>query len=448
MRDVTLGKTLPHSKDAERSVLGAIIIDNRTLDTAQEVLTPDDFYSLSHRKIYTAAADLCRRGVAVDPLTLKAELGRRGDLDEVGGQAFLFGLMDGVHKSSNIQHYAENIKEHSRRRDLIRAGLDIASKASDGVLTAQEVLEEAQKQIFGITDTTVRSGFAPLMALGQRTLDRLDRLHATESTITGVPTGFRRLDSYTAGLQSSDLILLAARPSQGKTALALDIARNAAEEGKRVGIFSLEMSSDQLFVRMLCSQGKIDAQRLRTGRCSQEEWGDIVRAYAALMALPIHVDDTPALTVFEMRAKARRLKAEVGLDLLVLDYLQLMRSKVRGGGSRYEEVTEISHALKALAKELDIPVLALSQLSRAPDQRGKNDHKPQLSDLRDSGALEQDADVVMFIYREEVYKPTEENKGLATIMLEKQRNGPTGRFKLAFNRDCTRFDNFGMFDEE
>ena len=440
MADITLEKNLPHSVDAERSILGSIILENQALNMAQEILREEDFYREGHRKIYRTMAALTERSAAIDLITLKNELQRSGELDSVGGPAYISSLVDGVPKSANVQHYARIVKEKSILRSLIDAGNKIIHQCYDAEGAAEDLLDEAQKQMFAIAEGSLRSGFIPVSEVAAPTLAYVDRLHERKELITGLATGFERLDELTSGLQNSDLIIVAARPSMGKTALALNIAQHAATRMARsVGVFSLEMSKEQLFLRMLCAQARVDAHRLRTGKLGKEEWTRLYMAFDELAQAKIFIDDSAGLSIFEMRAKSRRLKAERGLDLLIVDYLQLVR-----GRSRYEnrtqEVSDISRALKGLAKELAIPVIALSQLSRAPEQRG-GEKKPQLSDLRESGAIEQDADVVIFILREELYKQTPENQGVAQISIGKQRNGPVGSLELAFIKEYTRFEN-------
>ncbi len=440
MADITLEKNLPHNLDAERSILGSILLDKRALNMAQEILREIDFYREGHRKIYRTMEILTERSSEIDPVTLKNELQRTGDLEAAGGAAYIASLMDGVPRSANVEHYARIVKEKAILRGLIDAGNRIINQCYEGEASAKDLLDDAQRQIFAIAEGNLSGGFVPVSDVAGNTLEYIDRLQAHKELITGVPTGFERLDELTSGLQNSDMIVLAARPSMGKTALALNIAQHVAVMTRRtVGVFSLEMSKEQLFLRMLCAQARVDAHRLRTGKLGKEETQKLILAFGALTEAKIFIDDTPGLSIFEMRAKARRLKAERGLDLLIVDYLQLLR-----GRSRYEnrtqEVSDISRSLKGLAKELSVPVIALSQLSRAPEQRG-GDHKPQLSDLRESGSIEQDADVVIFIYREEVYKPTEENQGVARLLIEKQRNGPTGALELVFIKEYTKFEN-------
>ncbi|HKY32061.1 MAG TPA: replicative DNA helicase [Candidatus Polarisedimenticolia bacterium] len=440
MADITLERTLPHNLDAERSILGSIILENRALNQAQEILREEDFYRESHRRLYRVMESLRERSSVIDLVTLKNELERSGELDAVGGAAYVASLVDGVPKSANVEHYARIVKEKAILRGLIDAGNRIVHLCFEAEAPVEDLLDEAQKQIFQIAEGNLRSGFVPVREVAGPTLEYIDKLHERQELITGIPTGFERLDEMTSGLQNTDLIVVAARPSMGKTALALNISQHVATRaGRTVGVFSLEMSKEQLFLRMLCAQARVDAHRLRTGRLGKDEWARLTMAFGELTEARIYVDDTPGISLFEMRAKARRLKAERGLDLVVVDYLQLVRGRGRYE-NRTQEVSDISRSLKGLAKELRVPLIALSQLSRAPEQRG-GDHKPQLSDLRESGAIEQDADVVMFIYREEVYKPSEENQGLARLLIEKQRNGPTGAVDLAFIKEYTKFEN-------
>lgn len=440
MADITLERNLPHNLDAERSILGSIILENGALNQAQEILREGDFYRESHRRIYRVMETLTEASSVIDLVTLKNELQRSGDLDAVGGAAYIASLVDGVPKSGNIEYYARIVREKSILRNVIDAGNRMIQLSYQGEGSAEDVLDEAQKQIFAIAEGNLRSGFVPVKDVAAPTLEYIDHLHERKELITGIPTGFERLDELTSGLQNTDLIVVAARPSMGKTALALNIAQHVAVRHQRtVGIFSLEMSKEQLFLRMLCAQARVDAHRLRTGRLGKEEWTRLTMAFGDLTEARIFIDDTPGLSIFEMRAKARRLKAERGLDMLIVDYLQLMRGRTRYE-NRTQEISDISRSLKGLAKEMGLPLIALSQLSRAPEQRG-GDHRPQLSDLRESGAIEQDADVVLFIYREEVYKPSDENRGIAQLIIGKQRNGPIDTLDLVFVKEHTRFEN-------
>ncbi len=442
-----LPETLPHSEEAERSVLGAVLLDNQQFHRAQELLTAELFYFARHQKIFTALESLSEAGGVFDLVTLKDELLRTGDLEACGGAAYLASLVDGVPRSANVEHYAKIVRDRSIRRDLVRSAQQILESALKSTGATDQVLDDAEKAIFHIAEEQLRSGFLPIKYVAERSLQSINELTKRQELITGIPTGFRLLDELTAGLQPSDLIILAARPSMGKTALALNVAAHAAlRHGKTVGIFSLEMAHQQLFFRLLCSEARIDAHRLRTGRVNGEEWQRIIKAFGELSEAPVYIDDTAGLGIMEMRAKARRLKSEKALDLLIVDYLQLMRGRV-SRDSRQQEISEISRSLKELAKELQIPLLALSQLSRAPEQR-TGDRRPQLSDLRESGAIEQDADVVLFLFREEVYRKNEPDlHGKAELIIGKQRNGPTDTVDLVFIREFTRFENPAWPDE-
>jgi replicative DNA helicase len=441
MSDITLERNLPHNLDAERSVLGAILIENRAIHQAQEILTGEDFYREGHRTIFRTMSGLNEKRGAIDLITLTEELDREGKLDNVGGAPYVSSLVDGVPRSANVEHYARIVKEKSVLRSLIGSASRILNRCYEAEEPAETLLDEAQREILSLAEDQLRAGFVPLRDVAAQTLEYIDSVSKHKELITGVATSYDQLDEKTSGLQKTDLIIVAGRPSMGKTAFALNVAQHAGTRlGLNVGIFSLEMSREQVFLRMLCSQGRVNAHELRTGRLSEQDFQRLTVAFGELTEAPIHVDDTAALTIFEMRAKARRLKAEKGLDLLMVDYLQLIRSRERFE-NRNQEISEISRSLKALAKELNIPVIAVSQLSRAPEQRGSN-HRPQLSDLRESGAIEQDADVVMLLYREEYYKPDKiEAQGIAEVDIAKQRNGPTGRVELVFIRDYTRFEN-------
>jgi len=440
MSDITLEKNLPHNLDAERSILGSIILENGALNQAQEILREDDFYREGHRRIFRVMGTLHEVSSVIDLITLKNELQRTGDLDAVGGLAYISSLIDGVPKSANVEHYARIVREKSILRSLIDTGNRMITLSYQAEGAAEDVLDEAQKQLFTIAEGNLKSGFVPVRSVAAPTLEYIDRLHERKELITGVPTGFEKLDELTSGFQNKDLVVVAARPSMGKTALALNMAEHVAvKAGRTVGVFSLEMSKEQLFLRLLCAHARVNAHHLRTGRLGRDEWTRLTLAFGELTDAKIFIDDTPGISIFEMRAKSRRLKSERGLDLLIVDYLQLVRGRARYE-NRTQEISDISRSLKGLAKELGIPVIALSQLSRAPEQRG-GDHRPQLSDLRESGAIEQDADVVLFIFREEVYKPTEENRGVAQIIIGKQRNGPIGTIDLAFLKEYTKFEN-------
>ena len=437
-------RTLPHSLDAERSVLGAILISNEAFNHAAELIDAPDFFRDAHRRIFNKMVALNERGDAIDFLTLKEELARTGELDEVGGPAYIAALTDGVPRSTNVEYYARIVKEKSTLRNLIHSANKILAEAYEAEQEPDLLLDEAERAIFAIAEDRIRQGFVPLRDLVQGSFATIEKLQQHKGLITGVPTGFLDLDEMTSGLQPSDLILVAARPSMGKTSFVLNVAQHVGTStAMTVGLFSLEMSKEQLFMRMLTSEARIDAHRFRSGYLSEKDYGRLSHALGTLAEARVFIDDTAAIGVLEMRAKARRLKAEHGLHLLVIDYIQLMQGRGRFE-SRQQELASISRSLKGLAKELNVPIVALSQLSRAPETR--SDHRPQLSDLRESGALEQDADVVMFIYREEQYRgddgqPNQEAEGTAEIIVGKQRNGPTGMVKLAFIKEHTRFEN-------
>ena len=437
-------RTLPHSLDAEKSVLGAILIRNEAFNLAAELIDAQDFFRDAHRRIFNRMVALSERNDPIDFVTLKEELSRSGELDEVGGPAYVAALADGVPRSANVEYYARIVKEKSTLRSLIHSANKILADAYEAEQEPDLLLDEAERSIFAIAEDRIRAGFVPLRDLVQSSFATIEKLQQHKGLVTGVPTGFLDLDEMTSGLQPSDLVLVAARPSMGKTSFVLNIAQHVGTSTTMtVGFFSLEMSKEQLFMRMLTSEARIDAHRFRSGYLSEKDYGRLSHALGTLAEARVFIDDTASIGVLEMRAKARRLKAEHGLHLLIIDYIQLMQGRGRFE-SRQAELASISRSLKGLAKELSVPIVALSQLSRAPETR--SDHRPQLSDLRESGALEQDADVVMFIFREEQYRdadgqPNQEAEGLAEIIIGKQRNGPTGTAKLAFIKEHTRFEN-------
>src|SRR6187455_2503061 len=440
---VAAERTLPHNLEAERSVLGAILLHNDAFNLAAEIIDAGDFFRDAHRRIFDKMVKLSERGDAIDLVTLKEELGRANELDEVGGPAYITALVDGVPRYTNVEHYAKIIKEKATLRNLIFSANKILATAYAGEEEADLILDQAEHAIFAIADDKVSDGFVALKDLAQSSLDTIEKLAARKELITGVPTGFTDLDEMTSGLQPSDLVIIAARPSMGKTSLVLNIAQHVGTKtDMTVGVFSLEMSKEQLFLRLLTGEARIDAHRLRGGFLGERDWGRLSQAIGTLSDAKIFIDDSPSIGVLEMRAKCRRLKSEHGLDLVVIDYVQLMQARGRFE-NRTLELASISRSLKGLAKELRVPVVLLSQLSRAPESR--SDHRPQLSDLRESGALEQDADVVAFIYREDQYAdknaPPTEAAGTAELIIGKQRNGPTGVVKLAFIREYTRFEN-------
>jgi len=439
MSTQSLERTLPHNIDAEKSVLGSILVNNENYYRVIETLRPEDFYLDAHRVIYRKMVQLIERSKAIDLITIQEELVRASQLESAGGITYLAGLLDGIPHLANIDHYIEIISEKALMRQLINSANKIMAECFDQAEPAEEILDRAEQALFGLSEKRLRTGFISVKDMELSATKLLEKLYTEREMITGVATGFRDLDRMTSGLQSSDLIILAARPSMGKTALCLNIAQQVAlEKNLPVGMFSLEMSKEQLLLRMLCSEARVDSHKVRTGYLSKDDFRKLIDSLGRTTQAPMFIDDSSTLTVMEMRAKCRRLKAEHGLSMIIVDYLQLMSGYGRVE-NRTQEISGISRGLKALAKELSVPVLALSQLSRAPEQR-QGDHKPQLSDLRESGSIEQDADVVMFIYREEVYKPSEENAGLAELIIAKQRNGPTGVVRLAFLREFTRFE--------
>jgi len=431
----------PQHIEAEESIISAILIDNNMLLDVIEILAPQDFYRTAHQKIYTAIIDLFDKTEPIDLVTLTNRLKEKGQLEEIGGASYLSRLVDTVPLAVNAPHYAKIVHDKASLRRLIEKANAIVKRCFKEEGNADEVIDFAESAIFEITENKSQQAFYPISKIIPGNIDSLEELQGNRSLVTGVPTGFSQLDNLTSGFQNSDLIILAARPSMGKTALALNIARHAAvDAGIPVAIFSLEMSKEQLSLRMLCSEARMDSSRLRGGFISMEDWGRLTDAASILTQSPIFIDDSASLTAMDIRAKARRLKMDKNIGLIVIDYLQLMQGRV-GAERRDLEISEISRSLKALAKELQLPVLALSQLNRMLEQR--TDKRPRLSDLRESGALEQDADVVAFIYRDEVYNKEEDNprRGTAEILLSKQRNGPTGDVYLAFLNAFTRFEN-------
>ena len=402
-------RTLPHNIEAEKSVLGSILVNNENYYTVVENLHPDDFYLEGHRTIFRTMSDIVDASRAVDLITLQDELERASLLESAGGIGYLASLLDGIPHLVNIDHYLQLIREKSLFRQLIRSSNQIMSECFEQMDPAEEILDRAEQVLFELSEKRIQTGLVSVKDFQGDAHRLLEKLFTEREMITGVATGFNDFDRLTSGLQASDLVILAARPSMGKTAMALNIAQQVAlRMGKPVGIFSLEMSKEQLLMRLLCAEALVDAHRVRTGYLSKEDFGKLIDSLGQIASAPIFIDDSSTLTIMEMRAKARRLKAEHGLGLVMVDYLQLMSGYGRTE-NRNQEISGISRGLKGLAKELQVPVLALSQLSRAPEQRTGGDHRPQLSDLRESGSIEQDADLVAFIYREEVYKPNEEN---------------------------------------
>ena len=435
--------TLPANVEAERSILGAILLDNFAYNQAAEHLRTEDFSLDSHRRIYARMVDLAESSRPIDMITLIEELERNKELQAIGDVAYVSSLLEGVPERPSIEHYVKIVRDKALLRGVISVSSTAIARASDQSDSAEEVLGDTEAAIFQLSEKRIGRGFMGVEEIVRETFGSVDALLQRGQRITGLATHYMDLDEMTSGLQRSDLVIIAARPSMGKTAFAMNIAENAAIEDQQVaGVFSLEMSREALLMRLLCSQARVDAHKMRTGSLWQEDTRKVVRAMEQLAHAPIFIDDTPGISLSEMRAKARRLKQAQGrLDLIIVDYLQLMS----GGGKRFEnrtqEVSAISRGLKALAKELSVPVIALSQLSRAPESRG-GDHRPQLADLRESGSIEQDADLVMFIFREEVYKQDDpELQGRAEIIIAKQRNGPIGKVKMAFLKHCTRFES-------
>jgi replicative DNA helicase len=444
--DPYVGRAAPWNNEAEQAVLGAMLLDQDAALRAAELIDDSMFYREPHRRLFRAMLALTEQRVVIDHVTLPAELRRRGELDEVGGPAYLAELVEAVPTTANVEFHCRIIKEKAILRRLIETSTSIVAEAYDGRLTAGELLDAAESRIFTISQQRGQEGFTRLKEMLWPTMERIETLQKSGQKVTGVPSGFTDLDDKTTGFQRSDLIIVAARPSMGKTAFCLNIATHAAiESGVGVALFSLEMSKESLVQRMLCAEAMVDSQRVRQNSLHDSDWTRLARAAGVLQNCPIWIDDTPALTLLEMRSKARRLKAETDVGLIVVDYLQLMRTPERVE-SRVQEISEISRSLKALARELEVPVVALSQLSRASEQRG-GDRKPILSDLRDSGAIEQDADLVIFIHRPEMYEgPTDKDgnslEGKAEAILAKHRNGPTGVIPLYFHKSFTRFDNY------
>jgi len=438
----TAERTLPHNLEAERSVLGAILVHNDAFNTAAQVIDGRDFYRDAHRRIFDRMVALSERGEAIDFITLKEELSRGGDLDEVGGPAYVASLVDGVPRATNVEYYARIVKEKATLRNLIYAANKILTNAYEADQESDLILDEAESSIFAVADDRLKAGFVPMRDLVNESFPKIEQLFEHKRLVTGVPTGFVDLDEMTRGLQAGDLVIIAARPSMGKTSLVLNIAQHVAVQGGEhtVGFFSLEMSKESLFIRLLTSEAQIDSHRLMSGHIADRDYSRISHALEQLSSMRLFIDDTANIGVLEMRAKSRRLQAEHGLSLIVVDYIQLMSAR-----GRYEirtlELASISRSLKGLAKELNVPIVVLSQLSRAPESR--SDHRPQLSDLRESGALEQDADVVILIYRDDAYNrdPNNPDAGTAELIVAKQRNGPTGIVRLAFLREQTRFAN-------
>lgn len=430
----------PHDDAAELAVLGAMFLDREAASLALEILQGADFYRPDHRQVFEAAAELYHSGVPIDMITVKNKLEEKQVFEQIGGIAFLASISTAAGSSVNIRHYAAIVEEKAVLRRLIQTAGNISQMSYEGKTDINTIMDTAEKSIFDIMQNRHSDQFHHIRDIVVDSIEKIEDIYHSKGKLTGVPTGFVDFDHKTAGLQKSDLILLAARPSMGKTAFALNIIQNAAiRSNVPTAVFSLEMSREQLVNRMLCSEAMLDAQRLRTGELTDSDWADLIQAMGPLSQAPIYIDDTSGVTPMEVRSKCRRLKVEKGLGLIVIDYLQLMNGNGRTD-SRQQEISEISRSLKAIAREMEAPVIALSQLSRACEQRA--DHRPMLSDLRESGAIEQDADVVAFLYRDEYYFPDTEKKNQAELIIAKQRNGPTGTVDLTWMGQYTKFGNF------
>jgi replicative DNA helicase len=430
----------PHSIEAEESVLGAVLLSSDAANVALERLHADDFYRPAHQQIFEAVQGLFDANEPIDAVTVSEELRRAGSLDRVGGVEYLTRLLDAVPAASNVDYYAGIVDEHALRRRLMRAGGEIGTLAGDLADPVNEVLDRAEQVVFQVAERRVGEGLVSIDPLLGPAIEKAEELQRLGSDVTGIPTGYKDLDRKLGGLHPTNLVVIAARPGMGKTALALNIAQNVAQQDIPVAIFSLEMSREEIVSRMLCAQGRIDSQRLRTGRLSEADFTKLSNAASTLYKKPVFVDDSPGLTVTEIRAKARRLKRRPGLGLVIVDYLQLMQGS--GGENRQQEIALISRSLKNLARELNVPIIAVSQLNRSLEQR--EDKRPRLGDLRESGAIEQDSDVVMFIYRDEYYNPDKiESKGLAEVVISKHRQGAVGRITMTFLPEFTLFGDMG-----
>lgn len=440
MNDPMMDRVPPHNREAEQSVIGAIFLDPQALITASEILLADDFYQNAHKKIFETMLRLSDQGKAIDVVTVTEELSAKKELEDVGGLSYLLELANAVPTAANIAHYAKIVEEKALLRRLIRVATKIVE---DGYTREDEVealLGEAEKKMMEVANRKNAGDFKHVKDVLVETFDNIEQLQSKKGDVTGIPTGFRDLDNITAGFQRNDLIIVAARPSVGKTAFALNVAQSVAVQAREnVAIFSLEMGAEQLVMRMLCAEGNIDAQVLRTGALTTEDWGKLTMAMGSLSNSGIFIDDTPGVRINEIRAKCRRLAQEHGLGMILIDYLQLIQGSGKPGENRQQEVSEISRSLKGLARELKVPVIALSQLSRGVEQR--QDKRPMMSDLRESGSIEQDADIVAFLYRDDYYDKESESKNMIEIIIAKQRNGPTGTVTLAFKKEFNKFIN-------
>lgn len=439
-----LGRIPPQSVEAEQSVIGSMLIDKEVIPVVMEVLKPEDFYRPDHKEIYDVIIELFDKAQPIDLITVSERLKLHGKLELVGGLEYLTNIATEVPTTANVKHYAKIVEEKSLLRKLIKASSDIVDLGFTASEEVSFILDKAEQSIFDILQKRSSQGFVPIRDVLVDTFNKLEELYNNKGHITGIPTGFADLDYKTSGLHNSDLILVAARPAMGKTAFALNLAQNAAvHSGVPVAIFSLEMSKEQLVNRMLCSEAMVDSSRMKTGQLEDNDWQKVAKALGPLSEAPIYIDDTPGISITEIRAKCRRLKLEHNLGLVVIDYLQLMQGSRSKNENRQQEISEISRSLKILAKEINVPVVCLSQLSRAAETR--TDHRPILSDLRESGAIEQDADIVMFLYRDDYYNPETEKKNIAEVILAKHRSGSTGTIELVWLGQFTKFANLEKF---
>ena len=446
LQGLQIEKTLPQNLEAEIAILGSMIIDRDAIATAIQILEPSSFYKDANQKIFSTVVELYDKNKAVDVLTLVEELTRRKELEKIGGAGYIADLTSAIPTAANITHYAKIVKEKAILRNLINTSTAIIQECYSHKTDVDDLLDKAETMIFDITARKhLETKSIPLKEIIKDSIETIDNLYQRKENVTGIATGFHELDVMTAGLQKSDLIVIAGRPSMGKSALAASITEHIGTVEKApVAFFSLEMSKEQLVQRMLCSHARVNAHKVRTGFLSQSDWPRLTNAAGKLSEAPIYIDDTPAISALELRAKARRMKSQYDIQLIIVDYLQLMQGSARAE-NRQQEISEMSRSLKALARELSTPIISISQLSRAVEQR--SDHRPQLSDLRESGAIEQDADLVLLLLREEYYSPTEENKGVTEVIIAKQRNGPVGSIKLAFIAEYARFDNLSYREE-
>lgn len=442
-----VGKVPPHDLDAEQAVIGSMLTDADAVASSIEVLKPEDFYRADNRIIYEAMFNLYNRSEPIDIITVKAELESMGRFEQVGGLEYLAGLPDKVPTTANVQKYINIVEEKSKLRDLIKTANDIIELGYDPTEDVDDIMENVEKKVFNLTQGKNQKGYSAIKDVLVDSFTQLEELYNRKQHITGVPSGFADLDYRTAGFHGSELILVAARPAMGKSAFALNIATNAAVRADvPVAIFNLEMSKEQLVNRILCSEAMVDSNKVRTGKLKEEDWSKLAEAIGPLSASNIYIDDTPGISITEIRAKCRKLQVEKHIGMVIIDYLQLIQGTNKRGGSREQEISEISRSLKIMAKELNVPVIALSQLSRAVEQRP--DHKPMLSDLRESGAIEQDADIVMFLYRDDYYNPDSEKKNIAEVIIAKHRGGSTGSVDLRWFGSYTKFTNLGKGYEQ